>query len=347
MTAPIHSRSTGNSPPRNSQQRVKVEVRGRTGAEEERRELLTSLLCWPRSIPSKHFYDERGLALFDTITELPEYYPTRTEREILARVAPELAATTEAAQLVELGSGSATKTRWLLDALAARGTLRQYVPIDVNEPSLWRSGEELAEAYSGLAVHGIAADFLGKLAPLPPVPRHGSRLVIFLGGTFGNLQPTDEAPRFLRCLREAVGPGDWFLLGVDLVKDAATLEAAYNDSAGVTAEFNRNALRVVNRRLGTDFNPTAFRHRAFYDAEKQWIEMRLVAATPQTVHLPAQGIELKLPAGEEIRTEISAKYTQKRAEAMVAAAGFLPVSWHTDERGWFGLLLACCPGARR
>ena len=347
MTTPHSSPSSGSTQPHRAQQRVRVEVRRRPGAEEERRELLTGLLCLPRSIPSKHFYDERGLALFDAITELPEYYPTRCEREILTAVAPEIAASTAATQVVELGSGSATKTRLLLDALGAHGTLRQYVPIDVNEASLWRSGEELVAAYPGLTVHGIAADFAGKLAPLPPAPAGGPRLVLFLGGTIGNLRPRDEAPSFLRCVRDAVAPGDWFLLGVDLVKDVETLEAAYNDSAGVTAEFNRNVLRVVNRRLGSDFDPGTFRHRAFFDRDNEWIEMRLVAERPQEVQLPAPGIALQLTAGEEIRTEVSAKYSQKRAEALVGAACFLPVSFHTDARGWFGVLLARCPGGRR
>jgi L-histidine N-alpha-methyltransferase len=328
------------------QRRVRVEARRRAAAEDERRELVTCLLCTPRSIPSKHFYDERGLALFDDITELPEYYPTRTERDILERVAPSIAATTHATQLVELGSGSATKTRLLLDALTQHGTLKQYVPVDVHEPAVARVGEEIAEAYPSLTVHGIATDFRNALAPLPKTPG-GARLVIFLGGTIGNLRPEREAPEFLRCLREAVSPGDWFLLGVDLVKDTALLEAAYNDSAGVTAEFNRNILRVVNRRLGSDFDPKAFSHRAFYDTDRQWIEMRLVSDTAQTVHLPAEGIAIHLLAGEEIRTEVSAKYTPRRAEALVSGAGFLPMSWHTDEKAQFGLLLSRCHGPAR
>jgi L-histidine Nalpha-methyltransferase len=319
---------------------VTVEVRRRPGAADERRELLAGLLTTPRSIPSKHFYDERGLALFDAITELPEYYPTRTEGAILARVAPAIAERTRATQLVEIGSGSAAKTRRLLDALAAVGTLAQYVPIDVHEPALWRVGEELTAAYPGLGVHGIAADFHGPLAPLPAAPAGGPRLAIFLGGTLGNLRPDDEAPELVARLRAALAPGDWFLLGVDLVKDVATLEAAYDDAEGVTAEFNRNVLRVVNRLLDADFDPRAFRHRAFYDRGSDRIEMRLVAAAAQTVRLRAAGERLELAAGEEIRTEISAKYTHERAERLLLDAGFAPVDWHTDDRGWFGLALA-------
>jgi L-histidine N-alpha-methyltransferase len=317
---------------------VQVEVRRRPDAADERRELLAALHERPRSIPSKHFYDERGLDLFDAITELPEYYPTRTERTILERIAPRIAETTRAAELVELGSGSATKTRLLLNALQAEGTLRRYVPVDVNEASLDRVGEELARDYPGLRVHGLAADFLGPLAPLPGEGE--SRLAIFLGGTIGNLRPGDEAPAFLRRLRAALAPGDWFLLGVDLVKDVATLEAAYDDAAGVTAEFNRNILRVVNRLLRADFDPARFRHRAFYDRERDWIEMRLVAEDAQSVRIGASGETLRLDAGEEIRTEISAKYTRERAEVLLSATGFTPRQWHTDERACFGVALA-------
>ncbi|HEV8240647.1 MAG TPA: L-histidine N(alpha)-methyltransferase [Thermoanaerobaculia bacterium] len=320
---------------------VTVEVRRRPDAEEERRELLAALRARPRSIPSKHFYDVQGLALFDEITELPEYYPTRTERAILERVAPEVARTTGAAELVELGSGSATKTRLLLDALHAQGTLRLYVPVDVNEASLQRVGEELVRDYPGLRVHGVAADFLGPLTPLPDSSDDGApRLAIFLGGTLGNLRPSDEAPAFLARLRAALASGDWFLLGVDLVKDVATLEAAYDDDAGVTAEFNRNVLRVVNRLLRADFDPARFRHRAFYDTTNAWIEMRLVAEGAQTVRLGVTGETLRLLDGEEIRTEISAKYTRQRAEALLRGAGFVPRQWHTDEQGWFGVSLA-------
>lgn len=317
---------------------VLVEVRRRPDAADERRELLAALHERPRSIPCKHFYDERGLALFDAITELPEYYPTRIERTILERIAPQVAATTRAAELVELGSGSATKTRLLLDALSAEGTLRRYVPVDVNEASLERVGEELVRDYPGLRVHGVAADFLGPLAPLPGAGE--SRLAIFLGGTIGNLRPADEAPAFLRRLHAALAAGDWFLLGVDLVKDVATLEAAYDDDAGVTAEFNRNILRVVNRLLRSDFDPARFRHRAFYDRERDWIEMRLVAEGRQTVWIGASAERLELEDGEEIRTEISAKYTRERAEALLSAAGFTPLQWHIDERALFGVALA-------
>ncbi len=325
-------------PARAVESAVTVEERWHLDAEAERRELLASLHATPRSIPSKHFYDERGLELFDRITELPEYYPTRTERAILERIAPQVAATTGAVELVELGSGSATKTRLLLDALQAAGTLGLYVPVDVNAASLARVGEELVRDYAGLLVHGVAADFLGPLAPLPGDGE--ARLAIFLGGTLGNLRPADEAPAFLARLRAALATGDWFLLGVDLVKDVATLEAAYDDAAGVTAEFDRNVLRVVNRLLRADFDPGAFRHRAFYDRANDWIEMRLAATTAQVVRLGVTRERLRFAPGDEIRTEISAKYTRERVEALLAASDFAPQRWYSDERGWFGMSLA-------
>jgi len=317
---------------------VEVEVRRRPDTAEARAELLAGLHARPRSISCKYLYDERGLELFDAITELPEYYPTRTERAILAGIAPDVATLTHATQVVELGSGSATKTRLLLDALHETGTLAQYVPVDVNEASLQRVGEELTGALPGLSVHGIAADFLGPLAPLPAAD--GPRLVLFLGGTIGNLRPRREAPAFLARLRTALEPGDWFLLGVDLVKDVATLEAAYDDAQGVTAEFSRNILRVVDRLLDADFDPARFRHRAFYDRERDWIDIRLVAREAHSVHLGVSGETLDIAAGEEIHTEISAKYTRERIEALLAGAGFAPSQWHTDPRGWFGVALA-------
>jgi L-histidine N-alpha-methyltransferase len=317
---------------------VEVEVRRRPDTAEARAELLAGLHARPRSIPCKYLYDERGLALFDAITELPEYYPTRTERGILADVAPAVAAMTRAAQVVELGSGSATKTRLLLDALHEAGTLTEYVPVDVNEGSLQRVGEELTRALPGLSVHGIAADFLGPLAPLPAAD--GPRLALFLGGTIGNLRPRDEAPAFLSRLHDALEPGDWFLLGVDLVKDVATLEAAYDDAQGVTAEFSRNILRVVDQLLDADFDPARFRHRAFYDRQRDWIDIRLVARQAHSVRLGVSGETLAFAEGEEIHTEISAKYTRERAEALLAGAGFALRQWHTDPRGWFGVALA-------
>jgi L-histidine N-alpha-methyltransferase len=324
----------------------------------DRDELRAALQRSPREIPSRYFYDERGSWLFERITRLPEYYQTRTEHALLRAIADRVAASSRASQLVEIGSGAATKTRVLIDALARTGRLRLYVPVDVAESSVRRVAEELTAEYPELAVHGIVADFNDDLSPLPPLEPAdgespgrgggpaaggGGRLVIFLGGTIGNLRP-EEARDFLSLRRSEMAPGDHFLLGVDLVKDVARLEAAYNDDAGVTAEFNRNILLVANDVAAVgDFDPAAFSHRAFWDAEKRWIEMRLRSDRRQQVHLPALGLELDLAAGEEIHTEISAKYDRASAEALLGGAGFEPVEWFTDPERLFGLVLARHP----
>lgn len=317
--------------------RITIEDRsGDDGGRRDLDDLRRGLSALPLSIPSRFFYDDRGSALFERICTLPEYYQTRTEAALLARIAPEVAAASRARTLVELGAGAATKTRHLLGALAAAGTLRCYVPIDVAEGTMRRVAEELVGEYPELVVHGLVGDFLDALGELPG---EAPRLVIFLGGTIGNLRP-EEACAFLRRVAAAMAPGDHFLLGVDLVKPVERVEAAYNDAQGVTAEFNRNVLRVVNGLTGGDFQPEAFRHRAFYDAANDWIEMRLVARSPQTVHLPALGLTLDIAAGEEIQTEISAKYDRPRVEAFLTQAGLRPVAWHTDPERLFGLALA-------
>jgi L-histidine Nalpha-methyltransferase len=317
--------------------RIAVDVHARNGQDErDRAELRAALSRTPRQIPSRFFYDDRGSALFERICELPEYYQTRTEGALLATIADRVVAASGAEELVEIGSGAATKTRRLLDAMARAGTLKLYVPVDVAEGTVRRVAEELAREYPGLAVHGVVGDFMAHLGA---IPEGGRRLAIFLGGTLGNLLPA-EAHGFLAGLHAALAPGDHFLLGVDLVKPVARLEAAYNDAAGVTAEFNRNVLAVVNRVAGGDFDPGAFRHRAFYDRENHWIEMRLVAARAQRVHLPGLGLDLALAAGEEIQTEISTKYDRPRTEALLAAAGFEPIGWYTDPEPLFGLSLA-------
>jgi L-histidine N-alpha-methyltransferase len=313
------------------------EGEGRT--EEDLEALRSALLRRPRQIPSKLFYDDVGSELFERITELPEYYQTRTERALLTAIADRVIAVTRAEELVEIGAGAATKTRVLLDAMRRAGTLQLYVPFDVAEGTTRRVAEELMEEYPGLAVHGVVGDFMAHLEAIPDGTGDDRRLVIFLGGTIGNLLPA-QAEAFLRQLYQALAPGDFFLLGVDLVKPVERLEAAYNDAAGVTAEFNRNILRVVNRMTGGDFDPSAFRHQAFYDRERNWIEMRLVAESPQRVHLPALGLELDFDEGEEILTEISAKYDRRRAEALLAATGFEPREWYTDPESLFALSLS-------
>jgi L-histidine Nalpha-methyltransferase len=290
-----------------------------------------------KELPPKHFYDARGSELFDAICELPEYYPTRTERSILTACAAEIAELTAAAELVELGSGSADKTRVLLDAMAAAGTLRRYVPIDVSETALRASARQLVGEYPGLLVHGLVGDFERHLGRLPAPD--GPRLMCFLGGTLGNFTPGSRR-RFLRGLARHLGPDGSLLLGVDLVKDPRVIEAAYDDAAGVTAEFNRNVLHVLNRELGADFEVEAFDHVAFYDVEREWIEMRLRARSPQVVRIPSLDLTVSFAAREELRTEISAKFTPLRLEGDLAAAGMEPTAWLTDPDEQFAVALA-------
>jgi L-histidine N-alpha-methyltransferase len=317
--------------------RIRIDYH-RDGQEDQafRDELRAALTETPRRIPSKYFYDERGSELFEAICELPEYYPTRAERAILERHAGEIVRASGCSELVELGPGAATKTRLLLDAMAEAGTLELYVPFDVSEEMVARVARELAEHYPGLRVHGVVGDFMAHLGK---VPEGGCRLAAFLGGTIGNLLPED-ARAFLARLARRLDPGDGLLLGTDLIKDEAVLEAAYDDAAGVTAEFNRNILQVVNRLTGGDFDPQAFRHRAFYDQERHRIEMRLVAERPQEVRLPALDLTLDIQEGEEILTEISTKYDREKVEALLQRTGFQLERWYTDPQDLFALSLA-------
>jgi L-histidine N-alpha-methyltransferase len=301
-----------------------------------RADALAGLTATPKSLPPKWFYDERGSELFDKITLLDEYYPTRAEREILAAVAAEVATATEATTLVELGSGTADKTRLLLDALAAHGTLAEYVPVDVSESSLVTAAGRMLERYRGLRVRAVLSDFQEHLG-LPETS--GRRLVAFLGGTIGNLLPAERAA-FLASVRAEMRPGDALLLGTDLVKDPAILVAAYDDAAGVTAEFNKNILRVLNAELGANFDPDQFDHVALWDAETEWIEMRLRSAVDQTVSLPEIGLDVSFRADEEMRTEISAKFRREGIAAELTAAGLTLRSWWTDAYGRFGLSLS-------
>jgi L-histidine Nalpha-methyltransferase len=314
-----------------------------------RKDALAGLTAMPKSLPPKWFYDAQGSALFEKITELPEYYPTRAERSILQAVAPQIAARTGAAVLAELGSGSSEKTRLLLSALREAGTLRAYVPVDVSESALVQAGDALAAEYPGLAVHAIVADFgldLG-LAGGDSVSGNGAgdggpggpRLVAFLGSTIGNMEPAERAS-FLRRVRARLRPGDTFLLGTDLVKDPAVLVAAYDDSAGVTAEFNRNVLSVLNAELGADFDLDAFEHVALWDAGHEWIEMRLRSTAAQRVLVRDLGLTVEFGDGEEMRTEISAKFRRDGVRAELAAAGLAMRDWWTDANGQFGLSLS-------
>ncbi|MEU9141958.1 L-histidine N(alpha)-methyltransferase [Streptomyces sp. NPDC048404] len=298
-----------------------------------RADVLLGLGHLPKTLPPKWFYDAHGSVLFDQITELPEYYPTRAEREILLARAAEIAAASGARTLVELGSGSSEKTRHLLDAMP---DLHTYVPVDVSESALTQAGHALIAERPGLNVHAMIADFTGGLA-LPDTP--GPRLVAFLGGTIGNLLPAERAA-FLASVRSLLSPGDTLLLGTDLVKDASVLVTAYDDAAGVTAAFNKNVLSVVNRELGADFDLDAFDHVALWDPENEWIEMRLRSRVTQTVKVPALDLAVDLAEGEEIRTEISAKFREDGVRGELAAAGFDLSHWWTDAEGRFALSLS-------
>jgi L-histidine Nalpha-methyltransferase len=290
-----------------------------------------------KELPPKHFYDARGAELFDRICELPEYYPTRAERAILERSSAELAQMTGAVELVELGSGTAAKTRVLIKALHSAGTLRRYVPFDVTETMVRESARELTQEYPGLRVHGVIGDFERHLDQVPPA--EGPRIVAFLGGTIGNFPPGSRR-RFLRQIARLLGPEDFLLMGTDLVKDPRILEAAYDDSEGVTAEFNRNVLRVLNRELDADFDPEDFDHVALFDPHHEWIEMRLRARRELRGTIAALGLEVHFDAGEELRTEISAKFTPERLEGDLAAAGLEVAHWMTDPEGLFALTLS-------
>jgi L-histidine Nalpha-methyltransferase len=302
-----------------------------------RLELADALAATPRRIPSQYFYDDRGSALFEAITELPEYYPTRAEAALLAAVADEVAELAGASTLVELGSGAATKTRLLLDAMERAGSLDLYVPIDVSASTVERAARELVARYPGLSVHGVVGDFLAHLDILPAPD--GRRLVIFLGGTIGNLEPP-EARAFLTEVAARMRPGEHLLLGVDLIKDRERLVAAYNDAAGVTAEFNLNALAVVNRVLDADFDAARFRHHAPWNEELHRIEMWLVASEPMRVRLAAVDRTLDLAAGEAILTEVSTKYDEALARELLSAAGFSLARWFVADERLFGLALA-------
>ncbi len=296
------------------------------------REGLTSM---PKELPPKWFYDERGSQLFDEITKLPEYYPTRCERSILAANAPAIVAASGADTLVELGSGTSDKTRLLLDG----GSFRRYVPFDVSEATLRSAGAALEAEYPQLEVHGVVGDFDRHLNRLP---RDRRRLVAFLGGTIGNFKPA-QRKQFLADVAAGLNPDDALLLGTDLVKDVARLEAAYNDSAGVTAQFNKNVLAVVNRQLHADFDLNRFEHRAFFDGDNEWIEMRLRSSADQHVRVEDLAITADFPDGEEMRTEVSAKFRREGVEAELAAAGLRLTNWWTDDDGDFALSLSGVP----
>jgi L-histidine N-alpha-methyltransferase len=301
-------------------------------AEEVREGLLARPLP---TLPSKHFYDDAGSQLFEEITQQPEYYQTRTEATILDRVADEIVEAARPRELCELGSGVGHKVRLLLDAMQSRGLLERCVMLEINELYLTESVARLNEAYPGLAVRGVVGDFLDDLPALGP---GGGRMGLLLAGTLGNLHPTQVTP-FLRAMARQLAPGDTFLIGIDLVKDERTLHAAYNDDAGVTARFNRNILNAMNRALGADFDPEAFEHVAFYDAGNQWIEMRLRATRNMRVRVPGADLDLTFCAGDEIRTELSCKYTRESLSARLEGTSLRIEQWHTDAHELFAVTL--------
>lgn len=294
------------------------------------------LTAVPKSLPPKWFYDARGSELFEEITRLPEYYPTRTERELLRASAEHVAEATSAQILVELGSGSSEKTKLLLDAMTVHGSLERYVPQDVSVAALDSSVHDLARRYPGLVVHGIVSDFTDTLHNLP---RGGRRMIAFLGGTLGNLVP-DERAEFLSSVAEVLEDGEQLLLGVGLVTDPEVMVPAYDDAAGVTAQFNLNVLNVLNTRLGANFDLSGFRHVALWDSRNEWIEMRVQALRPMTVRVPAIDLEVVFDEGEQMRTEISAKFRVEGICKELAAAGFGSDRVWTDPLDRFALILA-------
>jgi len=317
---------------------VQNQVRARPDRyrEELRADVRAGLTATPKTLPPKYFYDERGSVLFDEITRLPEYYPTRAETSILRQHAAEIAELSRCESLVELGSGTSTKTGLLLRALLDGGTLREFIPLDVDSAVLTDAADTLAVQYPSLWLAPVVGDFEHDLHAVPP---GGRRMIAFLGSTIGNLEPSARA-RLLAEVVSALGAGDTFLLGTDLVKDVGRLLRAYDDAAGVTAEFNRNVLSVVNRELGADFKPDRFDHVALWDPVNEWIEMRLRAVGEQLVTIRDLDLSVHFAAGEELRTEISAKFRRDGLQAELAAAGLESVRFWTDRDGDFGLTLA-------
>jgi L-histidine N-alpha-methyltransferase len=307
-----------------------------------KRDVRRGLRTIPKELSPKYFYDERGSQLFEQITELDEYYPTRAEREILGRRSAEIVAAAGAPPaLVELGSGSAAKTRHLLSAMREAGCLETYVPVDISEEITHLTAESLVGEYPGLEVRGLVCDFEHHLERIPDTGER--RLIAFLGGTIGNLYPYQRRS-FMCRIAALMFPGDHFLLGTDLIKETARLEAAYDDAEGVTAEFNKNVLEVLNRELGADFDLDRFEHVARFDREEERMDIRLRSLAAQTVRLEEIDLTVEFAAGEELKTEISTKFTRERLEDVYAHAGLELCGWFTDAAGDYALSLARRPG---
>jgi len=301
-----------------------------------RRDVLGGLAASPKSLPPKWFYDSVGSELFDQITRLPEYYPTRAEAEILRARSAEIASVTGADTLVELGSGTSEKTRTLLQALDDGGTLRRFVPFDVDASMLSAAATAIQREYPDIEIAAVCGDFEEHLSEIPD---GGRRLFVFLGSTIGNLT-ADPRAEFLAALAAVMRPGDSLLLGTDLVKDTGRLVAAYDDAAGVTAQFNRNVLAVINRELDADFDVDAYRHVARWNADDERMEMWLRAESAQRVRIAALDLTVEFAAGEEILTEVSCKFRADAVADELARAGLRPTRWWTDNAGDFGLSLA-------
>ncbi|HEX2359817.1 MAG TPA: L-histidine N(alpha)-methyltransferase [Solirubrobacterales bacterium] len=289
-----------------------------------------------KELSPRYFYDERGSALFERITTLPEYYPTRCERAILERRSDEIVAAAMPRALIELGSGSAVKTRVLLDAMGEAGCLEAYAPVDISEQITYATAAAIAREYEGVEVLGHVCDYE---LDLERVPVRGPRVIAFLGGTIGNFQPAQRSS-FLRRIANLLDGDDRFLLGTDLVKDRATLEAAYDDSEGVTAAFNKNVLAVLNERLDANFDLDAFEHVARWDAENLWMDIRLRSLRHQVIEIRSLGLQVAFAAGEEMRTEISTKFAREGLEGIYAEAGLEITDWWTDPEGHYALSLA-------
>jgi len=304
-----------------------------------RADVRRGLTAQPKELPPKWFYDDHGCDLFDQITRLPEYYPTEAERTILHAEAAAIVTASGADTLVELGSGTSDKTRVLLDAFAGAGRLARFCPFEISESTLRTAADAISAEYPGVEVHAVVGDFERHLGDLP---RGGTRMIAFLGSTIGNFAP-HQRQQFLADLADGMAPGDTLLLGTDLVKAVDRLEAAYDDAAGVTAEFNLNVLRVMNRELDADFDVEQFAHIARFDTDEEWIEMRLRSRIAQTVRVGELGLTVDFAAGEEVRTEISAKFRRPGIEAELAEAGLRLDRWMTDPAGDFALSLSTKP----
>jgi dimethylhistidine N-methyltransferase len=304
---------------------------------DEGHDVANGLLGMPRTLPCQYFYDARGSALFERITELPEYYPTRTEASILFDYADELADLTGSCELIELGAGSSRKTRLLLDAYFRRGLSVCFRPVDVSESALSESAHALVAHYEDLSIEALLGTYEQGMAALGQ-RREARRMLIFLGSTIGNLD-TDETQSFFRHVANALAPGDFFLLGFDRVKDPSIIEAAYNDGAGVTADFNLNVLRHINRRFGANFDLGGFAHHAPYVAERSRIEMRLISRQAQRICIPSLDVDVRLAEGEFIRTEISRKFEPDTILKPATAAGFSLAHLWSDPQDWFSLAL--------